>query len=146
MCIRDSLHQAAWRVAVDQWTPRHHVIDVGVAVHIFQARAPGGLHEQGIAADRFEGADGAVNAARQHFLRAGEEPGGRGPTEYLHVLSERPRGFAREVGDDDVGAGPANADQHLHHGTVAVDPASVSYTHLRAHETRHDLVCRLLLE
>src|SRR5665648_1150652 len=30
---------------------------------------------------------------------------------------------------------------------VAVDPAvAVSYTHLRAHETRHDLVCRLLLE
>ena len=27
------------------------------------------------------------------------------------------------------------------------DPiAAVSYTHLRAHETRHDLVCRLLLE
>src|SRR5450759_528355 len=25
-------------------------------------------------------------------------------------------------------------------------PKSVSYTHLRAHETRHDLVCRLLLE
>src|SRR5450756_2186468 len=23
---------------------------------------------------------------------------------------------------------------------------SISYTHLRAHETRHDLVCRLLLE
>src|SRR5450756_983188 len=28
---------------------------------------------------------------------------------------------------------------------TAVVPA-VSYTHLRAHETRHDLVCRLLLE
>src|SRR5450759_2301859 len=27
---------------------------------------------------------------------------------------------------------------------VAEEP--VSYTHLRAHETRHDLVCRLLLE
>src|SRR5450756_1683369 len=26
------------------------------------------------------------------------------------------------------------------------DTESVSYTHLRAHETRHDLVCRLLLE
>ena len=26
------------------------------------------------------------------------------------------------------------------------NPESVSYTHLRAHETRHDLVCRLLLE
>src|SRR5450756_951776 len=31
-----------------------------------------------------------------------------------------------------------NLDWHGH-GTV-------SYTHLRAHETRHDLVCRLLLE
>src|SRR5665648_1171240 len=29
---------------------------------------------------------------------------------------------------------------------AAVDPRTVSYTHLRAHETRHDLVCRLLLE
>src|SRR5450756_2755360 len=27
---------------------------------------------------------------------------------------------------------------------LVIDP--VSYTHLRAHETRHDLVCRLLLE
>src|SRR5450756_2767762 len=26
------------------------------------------------------------------------------------------------------------------------DPYAVPYTHLRAHETRHDLVCRLLLE
>src|SRR5450756_2760540 len=29
---------------------------------------------------------------------------------------------------------------------LAVDLVPVSYTHLRAHETRHDLVCRLLLE
>src|SRR5450756_2859529 len=28
----------------------------------------------------------------------------------------------------------------------ACSGAAVSYTHLRAHETRHDLVCRLLLE
>ena len=27
-----------------------------------------------------------------------------------------------------------------------IDHEPVSYTHLRAHETRHDLVCRLLLE
>ena len=27
-----------------------------------------------------------------------------------------------------------------------IEARSVSYTHLRAHETRHDLVCRLLLE
>src|SRR5450759_2453592 len=29
---------------------------------------------------------------------------------------------------------------------VPITLATVSYTHLRAHETRHDLVCRLLLE
>src|SRR5450756_2747660 len=29
---------------------------------------------------------------------------------------------------------------------VGVGAEPVSYTHLRAHETRHDLVCRLLLE
>src|SRR5450759_380612 len=31
------------------------------------------------------------------------------------------------------------------HHMVAIKRKSVSYTHLRAHETRHDLVCRLLL-
>ena len=30
------------------------------------------------------------------------------------------------------------------HDRCSLSP--VSYTHLRAHETRHDLVCRLLLE
>src|SRR5450756_2838268 len=29
---------------------------------------------------------------------------------------------------------------------VEAEQRAVSYTHLRAHETRHDLVCRLLLE
>src|SRR5665648_369163 len=29
---------------------------------------------------------------------------------------------------------------------VRIPVGPVSYTHLRAHETRHDLVCRLLLE
>ena len=37
----------------------------------------------------------------------------------------------------------------MHHLWLAQDQVvlqAVSYTHLRAHETRHDLVCRLLLE
>src|SRR5450756_2604079 len=39
----------------------------------------------------------------------------------------------------------AECDSGIWHGFVrGVGP--VSYTHLRAHETRHDLVCRLLLE
>ncbi|CZR83236.1 hypothetical protein CDFC105_43948 [Clostridioides difficile] len=33
---------------------------------------------------------------------------------------------------------------HTNDAPAALGP--VSYTHLRAHETRHDLVCRLLLE
>src|SRR5450759_4139897 len=37
------------------------------------------------------------------------------------------------------------AEFHPQYGYV-VDIDPVSYTHLRAHETRHDLVCRLLLE
>src|SRR5450756_3017993 len=31
-------------------------------------------------------------------------------------------------------------------GASGADESTVSYTHLRAHETRHELVCRLLLE
>src|SRR5450756_2791206 len=34
----------------------------------------------------------------------------------------------------------------VRHNLKAVRTTPVSYTHLRAHETRHDLVCRLLLE
>src|SRR5450759_2442329 len=34
---------------------------------------------------------------------------------------------------------------HVPRNQVAVASKAVSYTHLRAHETRHDLVCRLLL-
>src|SRR5450756_2826169 len=36
------------------------------------------------------------------------------------------------------------ADLRSSSGRMCIQP--VSYTHLRAHETRHDLVCRLLLE
>src|SRR5450759_6040361 len=64
------------------------------------------------------------------------------------TTSERPlRDRVTEVSDlTDVRVGAP-----LPLGTYALDEGvnfalSVSYTHLRAHETRHDLVCRLLLE
>ena len=41
-------------------------------------------------------------------------------------------------------AGAQNFDGRNWHEQHIAKP--VSYTHLRAHETRHDLVCRLLLE
>src|SRR5450759_1751144 len=34
----------------------------------------------------------------------------------------------------------------VHRQVSSLRKVPVSYTHLRAHETRHDLVCRLLLE
>ena len=39
--------------------------------------------------------------------------------------------------------GFANENARKHFNTLS---GAVSYTHLRAHETRHDLVCRLLLD
>src|SRR5450756_2817884 len=57
-----------------------------------------------------------------------------GDLEYLHEMFVSPRRvWAVERG---------------HEAVVTKDGSSntVSYTHLRAHETRHDLVCRLLLE
>src|SRR5450756_553327 len=41
------------------------------------------------------------------------------------------------------GPAPAGSIAHRNARSVVIP---VSYTHLRAHETRHDLVCRLLLE
>src|SRR5450756_2920906 len=40
----------------------------------------------------------------------------------------------------------SDAIRRVADGDAVFSPRPVSYTHLRAHETRHDLVCRLLLE
>src|SRR5664280_1299022 len=67
--------------------------------------------------------------------------GGVGTEAVDALLDDRARGH----GDlDDLGAAgvPDCADVD----TVILGPVSVSYTHLRAHETVLDLVCRLLLE
>src|SRR5450759_5620327 len=52
-------------------------------------------------------------------------------------LPADPKGCAR-------GESAVSWSRHL--SEVSGEHNSVSYTHLRAHETRHDLVCRLLLE
>src|SRR5450756_365824 len=59
------------------------------------------------------------------------------------------RGFLPAVGRDALPQGRADPHRGVRPGRVrrvGVGPDPVSYTHLRAHETRHDLVCRLLLE
>src|SRR5450756_2747687 len=49
--------------------------------------------------------------------------------------------------EDDIAFGLENLElPHAEMVRRVGDALPVSYTHLRAHETRHDLVCRLLLE
>src|SRR5450756_305003 len=83
----------------------------------------------------------------------------------LWYLSSRSQPLRVHVGDEphaprgeSVTVSPEPAAQGVQSfpcfGSLNHDPAGVtaafsppvSYTHLRAHETRHDLVCRLLLE
>src|SRR5450759_4421383 len=59
------------------------------------------------------------------------------------VLNLLPVGIAQMAAVIQSGYGYARS-LAFYDGVVAFQ--SVSYTHLRAHETRHDLVCRLLLE
>ena len=57
------------------------------------------------------------------------------------------RKLSRTVLRRESGSNPADLAGTIAGGfSPAGDTAAVSYTHLRAHETRHDLVCRLLLE
>src|SRR5450756_1577694 len=73
-----------------------------------------------------------VNAARA--VDGGPASAERGLGEVdLRGLEQAAAGLARRR------AGSRRGDE----GHTA--PGPVSYTHLRAHETRHDLVCRLLL-
>ena len=65
--------EARRRVSVNERPPRHHVVDEAVAVDVLEVRPLGSFDEQRRGADRLEGADGAVDAAGQDFLGAGEE-------------------------------------------------------------------------
>ena len=77
-------------------------------------------------------------------------------SEQVPGMIERYTGSVKEAGGqvhrlEDWGrrqlAYPINKLHKAHYVLMNVEaPQPVSYTHLRAHETRHDLVCRLLLE
>jgi len=57
-------------MAVDQRAPRHDVIDEPVAVDVLDVGAGRAADEQRGRANRREGANGTVDAARQDLLRA----------------------------------------------------------------------------
>src|SRR4029453_11523342 len=50
------------RMPVNQWTPRHHVVDIAMAVGVLDVSASAAFDEQWRRADRLEGPDGAVDA------------------------------------------------------------------------------------
>src|SRR5450756_2966995 len=91
---------------------------------------------------------GATHAATESGeLACGTKPHKSAPiTEVSRELKEAAcRSCRLQLGLDDTGdASQRLAALFVLSVTLGLRP--VSYTHLRAHETRHDLVCRLLLE
>src|SRR5450759_1197528 len=74
---------------------------------------------------------------------------------YQHTLAPNPNVVVNVTTDEVVieqGDTRVVVPRHIHDAMQDVERnpqfrrGTVSYTHLRAHETRHDLVCRLLLE
>src|SRR5665648_680198 len=73
------------------------------------------------------------------------ETGGDGPPFRSVLGGDRPGEDL--VGEEQRDRQDGEGDQHLEQGepppVIHLPAPSVSYTHLRAHETRHDIVCRL---
>src|SRR5450756_1655165 len=63
-----------------------------------------------------------------------------------HFKQDRQLGRALSGSNSSTCHSPTRTDFSQETGVLAYPATTVSYTHLRAHETRHDLVCRLLLE
>src|SRR5450756_2893627 len=78
--------------------------------------------------------------------QCGREPPAE--TRSCHVQRDLARGDDAEQQERDrLKHAGKNHDAHCSKPVTKIaGHGSVSYTHLRAHETRHDLVCRLLLE
>src|SRR5450759_1124293 len=77
-----------------------------------------------------------IRAATGHRTGSLKGGGGMSLSEPLSGLFAKPYEEIRAL----------EARSRMDAGAILVDvrePAAVSYTHLRAHETRHDLVCRL---
>src|SRR5659263_733391 len=68
----------------------------------------------------------------------------RFPARFQLVLAANPCPCGRGVGKGLECT--CRSEQRRRYFSKLSGPLPVSYTHLRAHETRHDLVCRLLLE
>src|SRR5262249_16472618 len=89
-CGLNRLHQPLGDVPVNQGAPRHDVIDVAVAVDIFDGGSRRPLDEDWCAAYRRERADGAVHTAGKHIKCPGKKP--LGFRRSLHWCIRAPQG------------------------------------------------------
>ena len=94
--VGDRARHGGMRVAEQQCAPRHHVVEILVAVEIVQHRARAALHEDRRQPDGTERAHRRVHAARDDVARARE---GRDRTLQLHAVRSA---LARSLGTIDV--------------------------------------------
>src|SRR5450756_1335325 len=64
----------------------------------------------------------------------------------MPLLARAKRQVAESLGSGAMRADARQTEFCMYLSAIVLGGLPVSYTHLRAHETRHDLVCRLLLE
>ena len=69
-CLNDGIANPGMVVAHDHRTPRKHIVDVLIAIGIEDIGAVGSLHESWCSANRFEGSDWRIDAARNASLCA----------------------------------------------------------------------------
>src|SRR5665648_157711 len=122
LSARPRLSNCGWRrlrVVTRRWTPARHHLRQGTS-----SPAPGPAGDE---------------AARPVRLRRREEAG-CSDDRASSVLVPDPDGPST------VNTPSAAGERPRAERIPSFRSVSVSYTHLRAHETRHDLVCRLLLE
>jgi hypothetical protein len=72
-CGADRLHEPAWRVAMNQRPPRHHIVDEAVAVDVLNDRARAAFDEQRRTADGLKRSNRAVDTAGKDLAGALEE-------------------------------------------------------------------------
>ena len=69
-CLNDGIANLRMVMAHDHRTPRKHIVDVLIAIGIEDIGAVGSLHESWCSANRFEGSDWRIDAARNASLCA----------------------------------------------------------------------------
>src|SRR5450756_1081934 len=81
---------------------------------------------------------GIANALHEHGASVGF-------SSVESLIEKRVRPLAERIGSTFVAPCDVRDDRQVRAVFDRWGAEAVSYTHLRAHETRHDLVCRLLL-